>query len=155
MPFSISKEQLRRDILRDNYKNPKNFGKVDDPRYVTIHRASASCIDDIYIQLLREGDIIKDCRWYGVGCAVSTAASSVRTELVIGKTKEEANHIRDEYNKRLAGEHFDEDEIGEGRAFENVSNQPSRITCANISWRGLKTAFAEEEEKEHGCKTEK
>ena len=58
-------------------------------------------------------------------------------------------------NKFTGDYEFDEDEIGEGRAFENVSNQPSRITCANISWRGLKKAFAEEEEKEHGCKTEK
>lgn len=155
MPFSINKNDLRRELLYDHYKNPRNYGKVDDSRYVTIHRDSASCIDDIYIQLLREGNIIKDCKWYGKGCAVSSASSSIRTELVIGKTKEEVDQIRDQFNKRLAGEPFDEEEIGDARCFENVSRQPSRITCANISWRGLKKAFDEEEEKEHGCKTEK
>ena len=152
---SLDDPMIMREIIMDHYQNPRNHGLVDDDSYQKVNMDSSTCIDDIDVQAKFNGDVVEDVRFDGEACAICTASTSIMTELVKGKTKEEANHIRDEYNKRLAGEHFDEDEIGEGRAFENVSNQPSRITCANISWRGLKKAFAEEEEKEHGCKTEK
>ena len=57
--------------------------------------------------------------------------------------------MMDELNKMLAGEDFDEELLGDSICFANVNRQPSRITCANISWRGLQKAFLEEEKKEH------
>jgi nitrogen fixation NifU-like protein len=71
------------------------------------------------------------------------------TELVLGKTMEEATSIMTEFNKMLDGKDFDEDVLDEAICFINVNRQPSRITCANISWRGLQKAFIEEEKKEH------
>ncbi len=149
MPFSINDPEIMREIIVDNYQNPRNFKEVDDKRYITIHMDSASCIDDIYIQVLFDGDIVKDCKWHGKGCAISTASTSIMSEMILGKTKEEAMKMMNEFNKMLSGEDFDEEVLGDAICFMNVNRQPSRITCANISWRGLQKAFLEEEKKEH------
>lgn len=149
MPFSINNPEIMREIIVDNYQSPRNFGEVNDDRYITIHMDSASCIDDIYIQVLFDGDIVKDCKWHGKGCAISTASTSIMSEMIIGKSKEEALKMMNEFNKMLSGENFDEEILGDSICFANVNRQPSRITCANISWRGLKKAFLEEEKKEH------
>ena len=150
MPFSIDNQELMREIIVDHYQNPRNFEDVKDDSYITIHMDSASCIDDIYVHVKIADGIVKDCKWHGKGCAISTASTSIMTELIIGKTEKEATSIMEEFNKMLAGETFDEDVLGEAICFSNVNRQPSRITCANISWRGLQKAFLEEEKKEHG-----
>lgn len=145
MPFSIDNQEMMREIIVDNYQHPRNFEDVQDPRYITIHMDSASCIDDIYVHVLIEDGIVKDCKWHGKGCAISSASTSIMSELIISKSVEEANLIMAEFNKMLAGEDFDDEVLGEAIAFMNVNRQPSRITCANISWRGLQKAFIEEE----------
>lgn len=122
----------------DHYQSPRNKRATDDPRYLTIHMKSSSCVDDIYIQILYENDIVVDCLWHGVGCAISTAATSIMSELVKGKTKKEVEYIIDNYNKMLQAEPFDEEALGEAIAFINTNRQPSRIGCATIGWRGLK-----------------
>ncbi len=149
MPFSIDNPEIMREIIVDNYQHPRNFEEVDDPRYVTIHMDSASCIDDIYLQFLFEDGVVKDCKWHGKGCAISTASTSIMSEMVLGKTKEEAMDLMQEFYKMLDGKDFDEEKLGDAICFMNVNRQPSRITCANISWRGMQRAFAEEEKKEH------
>lgn len=149
MPFSIDNQEILREIIVDNYQNPRNYQDVKDPSYITIHMDSASCIDDIYIHLLVEDKMVKDCKWHGKGCAISSASTSIMTQLIIGKSIDEANAIMKEFYAMLDGKDFDEDVLGEAIAFVNVNRQPSRITCANISWRGLQKAFIEEEKKEH------
>ena len=152
MPISIDPNEMMREIIVDNYKNPHNFKETNDPSYITIHMDSDSCIDDIYIQVKIENDKIVDAIWHGKGCAISTASTSLMTDMVKGKTLEEARKMMIEFNKMLAGEDYDEEVLGDAICFMNVNRQPSRITCANISWRGLAKAFKEEEEKEHGGK---
>lgn len=149
MPFSIDQNEMMREIIVDNYKNPRNFSMTNDPSYITIHMDSASCIDDIYIQVKIENGVITDCLWHGKGCAISTASTSIMTDMIKGKKVEEAKSMMAEFNKMLAGEDYDEDVLGDAIAFMNVNRQPSRITCANISWRGLQKAFEEEEKKEN------
>lgn len=147
MPFSIDDPNILREIILDNYKYPRNFKETTDENYITIHMDSASCIDDIYIQVLIENDVIKDCLWHGKGCSISTASTSIMSEMIKGKSIKEAYKMMDEFNNMLAGKEFNEEELGDAICFVNVNRQPSRITCANISWRGLLKAFKEEESK--------
>ncbi len=145
MPFSLEDPAIQREIIMDHYKNPRNFEDVQDPKYRTIHMDSASCIDDIYIHVLVEDGKIKDCKWHGNGCAISMASTSILTEMVVGKSVSEALDLIADFNKMLMGENCEKDELGEAICFLNVNRQPSRITCANIGWRGLKKALAEDE----------
>lgn len=148
MSFLTDNMDMLREIIVDNYKYPRNFKEVNDLSYTTIHMDSDSCIDDIYIQIKVENDKIVDCVWHGKGCSISTASSSIMSELIKGKSVEEAKDLMNEFNNMLGGKSFDEDKLGEAICFINVNRQPSRITCANISWRGLKQAFDELEANE-------
>ena len=147
MSFSIKDPMMMREIILDNYQNPRNFEEVEDQRYITIHMDSASCIDDIYVYVLFEDGKVKDCKWSGKGCAISSASTSIMTEMVKGKTEKEAKKMMTEFNKMLANEDYDEELLAEANCFKNVNRQPSRITCANISWRGLEKAMNEEDRK--------
>ena len=142
MSFSLSDEMMR-EIILDHYKNPRNKEEINDSRYKVIHMDSASCIDDIYLQILIEDNTIKDMKWYGTGCAISMASTSILSTMVVGLTVDKANKLIDTFNKFLMGEEESEDELQELYCFKNVNRQPSRITCANISFRGLKKAINE------------
>jgi len=145
---------ILRQIIMDHYKSPRNKRETKDERYTSIHMASSSCIDDIYVQLLVEDNIIKDCLWHGVSCAISTAATSIMTDLVKGKTKEQAQYLFENFNNMLNDKPFDEDALGEAIAFINTNKQPSRITCATIGWRGLEDLLGEDHAHHHTHKHE-
>ena len=144
MPF-LNDPMLLREIIMDHYQNPRYKEEVNDPRYKTIRMDSASCIDDIYIQVLIEDDIVKDCKFHGVGCAISTASTSIMTELVTGKSVKEAENIMQNYQNMILEKPYDPEVLGEAIAFMNTSKQASRINCATIGWRGLEEIFDEEE----------
>ena len=155
MPFSIKNDpMILREIIMDHYQNPRNKRESNDPRYKKVHMDSASCIDDIYVEILMENDIVKDCCWHGVSCAISTASTSIMTTLLIGKKKDECEYILNNYMKMLNEEDFDEECLGEAIAFINTSKQASRIKCATIGWRGVEEIFGEEEH-EHEHKEDK
>lgn len=150
MSFSIDDPMMMREIITDNYQNPRNVKEIDanDSDYITIHMDSASCIDDIYVHIKIIDGVVSEAFWHGKGCAISTASTSIMTEMIQGVKIDEAMRMIDEFNKMMQGEAFNEDVLGEAVCFRNVNRQPSRITCANISWRALQKAFLEEEKKE-------
>ena len=137
MHFSLNNEMMR-EIIMDHYANPRNKKETDDVRYQTVFMDSTSCIDKIYIQALIEDDILKDVIWHGVGCAISTASTSIMSELLKGKNIKEAHLILDEYMKMIHEEPFNEELLDEAIVFINTSRQPARIKCATIGWNGIK-----------------
>jgi len=74
------------------FKEPKNLGKIEDADAFA-QAGSPACGDVISIYLrIREG-IIEDAKFESYGCAANIAAASVLTELVKGKSLEEAWNI--------------------------------------------------------------
>ena len=63
----------------------------------------------------------------------------------IGKTKEEARTIIDEYYKMIDGQAYDEELLEEAVAFQNVGKQANRIKCATIGWKGFEELLNESE----------
>ena len=50
--------EIMKQIVTDNYQYPRGVKTVDDPSFLTVHMDSASCIDDIYIQIrIEDGKI--------------------------------------------------------------------------------------------------
>ena len=125
-------DDLKRSILLDHYQNPRNKGLIDDERYHKEHNASESCIDDITVQVLIEDNIVKDVRFDGIGCTICFASTSIVSELVIGKTKEEALHIINEYYNMVDEKEYDSDLLEEANAFDTLSKQANRIKCGTI-----------------------
>ena len=60
------------------------------------------------------------------------------TDLVIGKTIEEAREIIKNYLAMINHEEYDEELLEEANVFQNTYKQANRIKCATIGWNGLK-----------------
>lgn len=125
----------------DHYENPRNHELTDDSRYLLAHMNSESCIDDIKVQALIENDVIKDFRFDGVACTISTASTSILSELLIDKTISEAKEIIDNYRSMLFEREFNSELLEEAVIFQNVSKQPNRIKCATIGVDGIEEIF--------------
>ena len=106
MHFSLSTEMMR-EVIMDHYQNPRNKREEKDPTYVSVYMDSVSCIDKIYIQMKVENDVLVDVCWHGNGCAISTASTSIMTELLVGKTVEEASKIMEHYTNMMYGKEYD------------------------------------------------
>ena len=146
MPISLN-PQMMREIIMDHYEHPRNKRDPKDERYSKIRMDSVSCVDDIFVFLLYENGVVKDCCFDGVACTISTASTSIMTELVIGKTYEQAQYIIDQYLHMIHEEPFDDSVLDEALVFINTAKQAARIKCATIGWNGLEKLL--EEEKQH------
>ena len=129
---------LIREIIMDHYEYPRNKQLKNDEKYTKVNLDSESCIDNIDLEVLVENDKIKDICFDGVACTISTASTSIMSELLKNKTVEEANIIIENYLNMLYGKEYDEEILGEAAAFVNTSKQANRIKCATLSWNGLK-----------------
>ena len=139
--------QLMREIIMDHYEYPRNHIWVEDSNYISKHMDSDSCIDDITVQADVEDGKIKDIRFDGVACTISTASTSIMTELVQGKSLDEAKQIIDNYFAMINEKDYDADLLEEAIAFKNVGKQANRINCATIGWKALKQIIDESEAK--------
>jgi nitrogen fixation NifU-like protein len=105
--------------------------------------ASESCIDDITVMAKIEDNIVKDVCFDGVACTISTASTSIMTELLIGKTVEEAEMIVREYYNMIELLPFDEEVLQEAIAFHQVGKQANRIKCATIGFKAIEECIKE------------
>ena len=73
----------------DHFTNPRNVGEIENADGVG-EKVSSSCGDRMMVFLKVEDNIIKDIKFQTYGCGAAIASSSMMTELVVGKTIEEA-----------------------------------------------------------------
>lgn len=137
-----------REIIMDNYQYPRNKKLTEEPGYLSRHMASDSCIDDITVQARFKDGKVDDVRFDGQACTISTASTSILTELVKGKTLEEAKKIIDNYFAMIDQREFDPELLDEAIAFQTVGQQANRIKCATIGWKALDEIIDEEEKLE-------
>jgi len=143
---SLNNPQLMREIIMDHYDNPRNRGLVNDETYKKVNMNSETCIDNLDIQVKFDGDKIEDIRYDGEACAICTSSTSIMSELIIGKTKEEAKEIIENYMNMIYEKEYDPEILEEAIAFQNTHKQANRIKCATLGWNGLIQLIKESEE---------
>ena len=80
--------------VMDHFQNPRNVGEIEDASGVgTVGNAKCGDIMRIYLDIDDETHIIRDCKFKTFGCGAAVATSSMATELVKGKTIEEAMQV--------------------------------------------------------------
>jgi len=114
-------DQMYREYILDHYKNPRNFGRLENAD-ISHEEHNPLCGDLVGIDLrVREG-VIEDVRFHGRGCAISQASASLMTERLKGMSLDEARRIsRDDVL----------DELG-------IQISPARLKCALLSLKTLK-----------------
>ena len=80
--------------VMDHFQNPRNVGEIEDASKVgTVGNAKCGDIMRIYLDIDDKTHVIRDCKFKTFGCGAAVATSSMATELVKGKTIEEAMGI--------------------------------------------------------------
>ena len=78
------------DTVMDHFLNPHNVGEIEEPSGKGIY-GSPVCGDMMQMQIkVDENDVITDCKFKTFGCGSAIASSSMATQMIIGKTVEEA-----------------------------------------------------------------
>lgn len=136
-----------REIIMDHYQHPRHKHLFEDDVHVyEKHMNTDSCIDDVKVQARIKDGVISEVVWDGVACVISTASTSIMTDLLKGKTLQEAKQLIQTYNDMINLKDFDEEAMGEAIALSQVGKQANRIGCATIGWRAISDIIVESEE---------
>jgi len=130
--------EIKRELILENFNNPVNKGLLNDSSYIKGEKNNSSCIDHFTIELLLDDNIIKDIRFDGEACAIATSSLSIAISTLIGKTKEEAIDIIDNYNKMIMHEEYNKELLDNLIIYEDISRQPARVNCATLGINGIK-----------------
>lgn len=130
-------DNLKREIIMDNYQEPFHKGLIDDDGYCKVNTHSDSCIDNLDFIMKIEDGIIKDIRFDGEACAISTSVSSILIRKLIGKSVEDANNLLTNYKNMIDEKEYDSDVLGELNAYNDISKQPNRKNCALLPDRAI------------------
>ena len=134
---------LRREIILSHYENPVNRGLTDEDGYILKNTNNDSCIDNIDIMVKVEDGIIKDIRFDGEACAISTSATSVMISTLLGKSVDEAKKILENYKNMIDEKDYDKDLLGELNVYDEVSRQPNRKMCALLPRNAISSILDE------------
>ena len=140
--------ELYQDIILDHGRHPRNFRKIEHPTHFA-QGYNPLCGDRVTIYLTLDGDRITDISFQGRGCAISTAAASLMTEILRGKTIADVRALFAQFHARVTGgdvaEELSEplaDEMERLEPLTGVKAYPARVKCATLSWHALEAALS-------------
>jgi nitrogen fixation NifU-like protein len=117
-------DQLYREQILEHYKHPQNFGPLD-VFDLEFEDSNPFCGDEQHVWIrLDESDRVAEVGFEGRGCAISTAATSLLTEELQGKTRQELLALPKEFVLELLG----------------IEISATRIKCALLGLKIVKSA---------------
>ena len=94
--------ELYQDIILDHGRHPRNFRKIEHPTHFA-QGHNPLCGDRVTIYLTLDVERITDISYQGRCCAISTAAASLMTEILRGKTINDARALFAQFRARVTG----------------------------------------------------
>ena len=133
---SLYNEQFMDHVAHPDYKYP-----LDDPTHEH-DGINPSCGDELHLAIrLGDDGRIEECAYTGHGCAVSMASADMMSDLMVGKTPQEAIRLCELFKGMITGSETDDDlleeELDEAALLKDVSHMPARVKCAQLAWRTL------------------
>lgn len=144
--------ELYQEVILDHGKNPRNFRSMENATHKAAGR-NPLCGDQlvVYLAVDEEGKVA-DASFLGKGCAISMASASMMTEMVQGKSPEEAERLFHNFHTLCTtDENPDapeglEEEVEKLEVLSGVRQFPSRVKCATLSWHTMDAGLKGEEE---------
>ncbi len=137
--------ELYQETIIDHSKRPRNCRSMDDAnRHAEGH--NPLCGDQLKLYLKVENDRVVDASFLSSGCAISTAAASLMTESLKGKTSAEALTLLDTFHELLTTDSPVTEGLGKLVVFCGVREYPARVKCATLAWHTLRSALASADE---------
>ena len=129
--------EFKREIILENFQNPFNKNGNDILGYIKTNSNNVSCIDNIDIYVDIKDNIIKDIRFNGEACAISTASTSIMLKNIINKSVDEAIKYINNFMNMVDEKEYNEEELNEGIAFDEIYKQQNRKTCVTLPYVGV------------------
>ncbi len=131
-------EDLHKEIIQEHYRNPRHKKALTEDQQNAV-MDNPSCGDRVALKIEMEGSTVKEIIFDGEGCSISMASASILTELLTGKTLEEAKIIAGEINQTFRGEISPEtlEKYGDIAALQGLVQYPVRLKCATLAWQTL------------------
>ncbi len=137
--------ELYQELILDHTKRPRNKREMQDAS-AKAEGYNPLCGDRATIYVALDGDVVKDVSFVGQGCSISTASASMMTEILKGKSRQEAEKLFERFHALVtqapdqAGQDPAQD-LGKLAVFAGVSEFPARVKCASLAWHTLKAAL--------------
>ncbi len=139
---SLYNEQFMDHVAHPDYKY-----ELDDATH-THDGVNPSCGDELHLAIrLGEDGLIEEVAYTGHGCAVSMASADIMSDLMVGKTPQQAMHLCELFKGMITGGKKDDatlDELDEAALLKDVSHMPARVKCAELAWRTLAEMLKDE-----------
>ena len=146
-------KELYQELILEHGKNPRNLGKTENFNK-DAKGNNPLCGDNVHVYLkLNDQRKVEDISFEGSGCAISMASASIMTDLIKGKSDNEAKEIIEDFlemikeNPELKTNLLTEDDKTKLMCLSGVKQYPMRVKCATLSWHTLVSAM-ENDEKE-------
>ena len=140
-------KELYQEIILEHGKNPRNLGKTENFNK-DAKGNNPLCGDNVHVYLkLNEQRKVEDISFEGSGCAISMASASIMTDLIKGKSDNEAKEIIEDFlgmikeNPDLKNKILKEDDKTKLMCLSGVKQYPMRVKCATLSWHTLVSAM--------------
>ena len=138
-------EELYQDIILDHYKRPRNRQLVPEPE-IESEGFNPFCGDRVVFTANVDGaGRISGVGFTGQGCAISQASASMMTEVLKGRTLEEARNLVAQFKAMMQGRSLSQEQreaLKDLIILEGVKRFPIRIKCALLAWSALQDAIA-------------
>ena len=146
-------KELYQEIILEHGKNPRNLRKTQNFNK-DAKGNNPLCGDNVHVYLkLNDQRKVEDISFEGSGCAISMASASIMTDLIKGKSDNEAKEIIEDFlgmikeNPELKTNLLKDDDKTKLMCLSGVKQYPMRVKCATLSWHTLISAM-ENKEKE-------
>jgi nitrogen fixation protein NifU and related proteins len=136
-------DSLYQDVILDHSKRKLNAG-LREPFEAEVHHVNPTCGDEVTLRVHLDGDTVRDISYDALGCSISTASASVMTDLLIGRSVEEADVVLQEFLAMMRGKgryEPDEEVLDDAVAFQGTARLSARVKCALLSWMAYQDAL--------------
>ena len=140
-------KELYQEIILEHGKNPRNLGKTENFNK-DAKGNNPLCGDNVHVYLkLNDQRKVEDISFEGSGCAISMASASIMTDLIKGKSDNEAKEIIEDFlgmikeNPELKNKILKEDDKTKLMCLSGVKQYPMRVKRATLSWHTLTSAL--------------
>lgn len=141
--------ELYQEVILDHGKNPRNHRHPADANREA-RGENPMCGDRFTVYLKVNGDhVVEDVAFEGRGCAISTASASMMTEVIKGKTEDEARALFQTFHDLCTkdedehGDHgpVDDEAMERLMVLSGVRQFPVRVKCATLAWHAMSAAI--------------
>jgi nitrogen fixation NifU-like protein len=138
---SADLRELYQTVILDHYKKPRNYGRPAGADRQA-EGVNPLCGDHVHVYAKLEDDRVAEVGFEGSGCAISTAAASLMTQAVKGRTTGEVGDLFARYHDLVTGRgDVDPESVGKLAVLAGVREFPARVKCATLSWHALRAAL--------------